>query len=89
MRWLEKLNDFTFEVVHLPGAENKAADALSRAHIVSALEIGEEAKKHQLRGWKEIQEAAEKDSEYVREREEIEQGRAGRGKEVRQKVILD
>ena len=45
-RWLEKLGDFTFEVSHIPGAENKAADALSRAHVVSALEVGEEASKH-------------------------------------------
>ena len=50
MRWLEKLNDFTFEVIHLPGAENKAADALSRAHAVSALEVIEEAGQHKLRG---------------------------------------
>ena len=83
------MSDFTFEVIHLPGTENKAADALSRAHVVSALEIGEEAKQHQLRGWGEVQEAAAKDNEYVCEREEIEQGKKGRGKEVRQGVILD
>ena len=38
-RWLEKLGDFTFEVSHIPGPDNKAADALSRAHVVSALEV--------------------------------------------------
>ena len=89
MRWLEKLGDFTFDVVHFPGTENKAADALSRSHVVSVLEIGEEARQHQLRGWEEIREAAEKDSEYVEERAEVEQGRSVRGKEVRQGVIMD
>ena len=88
-RWLEKLNDFTFEVMHLPGTDNKAADALSRAHVVSALEIGEEASQHQLRGWKELQEAAEVDPEYAKEREEVMQGRSLRGKEVKQGIILD
>ena len=83
MRWLEKLGDFTFEVEHLPGIDNKAADALSRAYVVSALEIGEEARQHQLRGWGEIRAAAEKDAEYLREREAVEGGRSVRGKEVR------
>ena len=49
-RWLERLGDFTFEVSHIPGIENKAADALSRAHVVSALEVGEEVQQHKLRG---------------------------------------
>ena len=89
MRWLEKLGDFTFDVVHFPGIENKAADALSRSHIISVLEIGEEARQHQLRGWEEIRGVAEKDSEYVEERAEVEQGRSVRGKEVRQGVIID
>ena len=89
MRWLEKLSDFTFEVMHLPGSDNKAADALSRAHVVSALEVGEEVRQHQLRGWEEIREAADQDPEYVRERGEVEQGLSRRGKEVRQGVIID
>ena len=89
MRWFEKLSDFTFEVMHLPGSDNKAADALSRVHVVSALEVGEEAKQHQLRGWEEIREAADRDPEYVRERGKVEQGLPHRGKEVRQGVIID
>ena len=75
--------------MHLPKSDNKAADALSRAHVVSALEVGEEARQHQLRGWEEIREAADQDPEYVRERGEVEQGLPHRGKEVRQGVIID
>ena len=89
MRWLDKLGDFTFEVIHLPGTENKAADALSRAHVVSALEIGEEARQNQLRGWGEIRTAAEQDLEYQKEREEVERGCSIRGREVKQGVIID
>ena len=76
-------------MIHLPGTENKAADALSRAHVVSALEIGEEARQHQLRGWGEIRTAAEQDLEYQKEREEVEKGCSIRGREVKQGVIID
>ena len=75
--------------MHLPGSDNKAADALSRAHIVSAIEVGEEARQHQLRDWEEIWEAADQDPKYVKERGEVEQGLSSRGKEVRQGVIID
>ena len=73
-RWLEKLNDFTFEVIHLPGAENKAADALSRAHAVSALEVIEEAGQHKLRGWEKVRQAAKEDEQYQSEVERVEKG---------------
>ena len=62
---------------------------LSRAHVVSALEIGEEYCQHQLRGWGEVQMAAEQDAEYAKEREEVEKGHSVRGKEVRQSIIID
>ena len=89
MRWLEKLNDFTFEVIHLPGAENKAADALSRAHAVSALEVIEEAGQHKLRGWEEVRQAAKEDKQYQSEVERVEKGLSARGSEVREGLIID
>ena len=88
-RWLEKLGDFTFEVSHIPGAENKAADALSRAHVVSALEVGEEASKHQLRGWEEVRQAAEQDADYQEERGKVKEGQSARGRGEREGVIID
>ena len=39
LRWFERLSEFCFEVEHLPGQNNKIADALSRAYVISALEI--------------------------------------------------
>ena len=39
MRWFERLSEFCFEVEHLPGQNNKVADALSRAHVISAIEV--------------------------------------------------
>ena len=39
LRWFERLNEFNFEVEHLLGQNNKVADALSRAFVVSALEV--------------------------------------------------
>ena len=88
-RWLEKLGDFTFEVSHIPGNENKAADALSRAHVVSALEVVEEAKRHQIKGWGEVEEAASQDQAYQEEIEKVKEGSSTRGRELQGGVILD
>ena len=64
LRWFERLSEFCFEVEHLPGQNNKIADALSRAYVISALEIqGEGKRQHQL-GISQVKEAAQKDSKY-------------------------
>ena len=39
MRWFERLSEFSFEVEHLPGQNNRVADALSRAFVISAIEV--------------------------------------------------
>jgi hypothetical protein len=31
-RWHEKLQDYNFKIVHVPGKDNRPADALSRMH---------------------------------------------------------
>jgi len=31
-RWHEKLQDYNFKIVHIPGKSNGPADALSRMH---------------------------------------------------------
>ena len=88
-RWLEKLGDFTFEVSHIPGNENKAADALSRAHVVSALEVIEEAKQHQIKGWEEVEKAAGQDQAYQEEIGKVKEGLSTRGSELQGGVMLD
>ena len=63
-RWVEKMQPFRFEFVHLKGETNKVADALSRTpeFECSALEILSSQSLHQ----DEIVAAARKDSGYVR-----------------------
>ena len=88
-RWLERLGDFTFKVSHIPSIENKAADALSRAHIVSALEVGEEVQQHKLREWEELRRAAARDKEYQDELEKVKSRTSTREREEREGVIID
>ena len=39
-RWLQKLSEYDFEIVHIPGSRNKVADALSRyPHFQPAHEV--------------------------------------------------
>ena len=64
LRWFERLHEFNFDVEHLSGVNNVAADALSRAYVVSALELGLEVKKHQQLGLEEVHKAAASDLEY-------------------------
>ena len=90
LRWFERLADFTFDVEHLPGVDNKAADALSRVEIVSALEIGREAEQQQIRGWAEVTSAAAKDAEYQQERARLsDAGAASRWVAGEEGVIQD
>ena len=58
------MSEFNFEVEHLPGQNNMAADALSRAFIVSALEVRREVERQHQMGWEEVKLAAEQDDEY-------------------------
>ena len=61
-RWVEKMQQFRFEFVHLKGETNKVADALSRTpeFECSAVEVH---RAPQLR-WEELVEAAKSDASY-------------------------
>ena len=67
-RWVEKMQPYRFEFVHLKGETNKVADALSRTpeFECSAIEV---LRASQL-SWDELIEAAEKDSGYPRAKPE-------------------
>ena len=71
LRWFERLSEFNFEVEHLPGQNNQVADALSRAFIISALEVRQEAGRQKRIGWEEIKSAVEQDDDYQKLKEEI------------------
>ena len=62
--WFERLSEFCFEVKHLPGQNNKIADALSRAYVISALEIQGEGKRQYQLGIDQVKEAAKDDSKF-------------------------
>ena len=64
LRWFERLSEFCLEVEHLPGQNNKVADDLSRAYVISALEIQGEGKRQYQSGIGQVKEAARQDSKY-------------------------
>ena len=72
MRWFEWLQEFHFDIEHLPGVNNLAADALSRAYVISALEIGTEAKRQKSIGMLELEKAVQEDDKYQSLRRKIE-----------------
>ena len=71
LRWFERLYEFDFDIEHLSGVNNVAADALSRAYVVSALELGIEVKKHQQLGLEAVLAAVTDDVEYQGQVESI------------------
>ena len=89
-RWFEKLADYFFEFQHLPGSDNAAADALSRAptHFISALELSAVAQQHQQLGREELKEAAKKDDEYKQLSQKVSKGEDNRWI-VEDKLLLD
>ena len=64
MRWFERLSEFCFEVEHLPGQNNKVADALSRAHEISAIEVYREGHQQHRLGLQQLIDASSRDVEY-------------------------
>ena len=64
LRWFERLGKFVFDVEHFPGQNNKIADALSRAYVVSALEVHRESQRQHRMGLEEVHRAAEQDETY-------------------------
>ena len=64
LRWFERLNEFCFEVEHLPGQNNKVADALSRAYMISAIEVHREEQRQTRLGLQDVIEASQQDVQY-------------------------
>ena len=64
LRWFERLSEFCFEVEHLPGQNNKVADALSRAYVISAMEVYREGQRQRHLGLQQVIDASLKDKEY-------------------------
>ena len=77
LRWFERLSESDFEVKHLPGQNNRVADALSRAFVISAIEVHGEGKRQFRLGLTEIQIAALQDENYQKLKREVENQSSG------------
>ena len=75
MRWFERLSEFCFEVEHLPGQNNKVADALSRAHVISAIEVYREGHRQHRLGLQQIIDASSHDLEYQDKMKKVKENR--------------
>ena len=58
------MSEFCFEVEYLPGQNNKVADALSRAHVISILEVHREEQRQTHLGLQEVIKASQQDNNY-------------------------